>query len=364
MLFIGSEIVQFMYQLFKKNTKIIGFIGFLIMGYIAGTANPDTTLDYAAYKTYYDLAPSGIRYFEHGYSSLGVLFYKMGFDYASFRVFFAFMTVVIMYIGLIRFTKKIALISAIYGCTLFFVDATQIRNFMTLSIIVLAMSFLIEVSTRNVIISSILIFLSAQIQSVGYVFFLIIIVRLLPEKILRKGIPFFVGFNIFAILGVMIVGINRVQSVLVKIVTMLPTRDNLVYKISSQYGTGISHVRLIVIFAATLFGILLSWYLNNRIQSKGRIINNKMKILYVGILVTFMMLPIVYLSYDYSRIQRNGFLFLLIQIAIFSEQKIEKNTKFVAYLSFCMTSILYVGAFGYYWFATMRQSIPYLLKLM
>ncbi|WIE01243.1 EpsG family protein [Latilactobacillus curvatus] len=368
MLFITSEFIQLIYQFFFKKSKLIGFLGLSILAYLGGTADPMTTTDYTMYSMQYTNAAHGNFYFERGYSELGLFLYNHGLDYAKARIVFFILSTIILYIGVSRFTKNIALFSALYGITVFFNDATQVRNYMTISLVILGLSFLINNTIKNNIIAICLIILSAQFQSIGY-FFLIVVIFVwlgnrLPEELVKKSVYIFLLLTILLIIFVKFSGVAAVVSLLTKMASLVGGRANLVSKISGQYANGASFNQILLDSVATIFGVVTAnVILNTQSNVSDRFV--KVKILYMGVISSLIALPMLFLAIDYSRIQRNSFLFVLIIISIYFEKRrnITKNgiAIFVMTISTC---ILYAGTHYLIWGEQFQKSIPFLMKLV
>ncbi|WP_204779376.1 EpsG family protein [Ligilactobacillus aviarius] len=365
MLYICSELFMFLYQLIKKNTKFIGLIGMLILGYLAGTANPVMTTDYAMYNQQYIISGiTGNFYFEHGYSLLGAFFYHLGFNYTQFRTIFAFIIVVIMYIAVCRYTNNVALFVLIYGLVCFFNDATQIRNFMMISLVLLGISFLKEKKLRNIIIATLLILLSAQFQSSGYYFLLVVLVRLIPKNKLINGFKSIIFGELMLTAIVLILGKTR----LIKILSLVATpfsggRENLLLKIENQYVYGISKGKTILIGLLVILVIVISNKLIKPLKE-----NDLAYILYCGIIVGMFAYPLVFVAIDYSRIIRNAFIFFILLSCLFINRKemLNINTKnyYSSILNIFLVCLLCMFINYYVWGPWYQQSIPYIAKLL
>ena len=367
MIFLFSEFFQFIYQLFKRRTKIVGAVGIAVLAYLAGSASATTTTDYPVYESYYYVAQTGNFYFEKGYSHLGLILLNHGFDYAQFRLFFATLSALILYIGVRRFTENVSFFSFAYGLTVFFNDATQIRNFMMIAIIILALSFLVKLNLKNILISIVLICVSAQFQSLGYFFLLIVAIRVIPSDYFKKGLAWLMGIELLLLLISKIMGISTIISVLTKIASRITNRGNLVSKLSGQYNYGSSMTNFFGVAVSMILVLLVSYYLMTR-YPKNIDYQNKMYPLYCGVIACFLALPLLFLAIDYSRIQRNGFLFFLIIVAIFLENtdfsgvNWHKNSGiFIVIVVVCVL----VAVVNYHiWGPLYQQSIPYLAKIL
>lgn len=364
MIFILSEFVQLIYSFFSKKSRFLGLWGILFLGYLAGAANPNTTTDYSTYESHYYDVSLASGYFEKGYTQLGQFMYRHGLSYADFRLIISIVCAVILYMGVRRFTKNIALFSALYGITVFFNDATQSRNFIMISLVVLGASFLIDITKKNIIIAAILILISAQFQSLGYIFLLLIPLIFISKKNISLVTVYVIGTSFLVTLFFKAIGMNRVVGLLSRVAGLIGNRENLVQKISMQYLNGTSNGKLVLLTSSTLFGLYVI-YRCIRLSENNPNMVNKLHVIYVANVISMVTLPLLLLAVDYSRIQRNIFLFTLIGIALFFENSylIEKR-KVYPIIAFTILLCMLVAFTHYYiWGILYQNSVPYLAHI-
>lgn len=365
MLFLISEFIQLMTQFITKKSKMIGLAGILILAYIAGTVNPSTTTDYATYSGayYYNYQPDNY-YFERGYSSIAAFFLKHGWSYADFRLIFVLVSGIILFIAISRFTQNVAFFSFFYGATIFFNDATQVRNFMMMALVSLAMSFLIQINIKNIIISIIIIIVSAQFQSLGYIFILVVFIRLLPLEWISEHV-LLLSAIILSVVGVAaVIGKNLLLKLATNIVASLPGRESLLDKVSGQYTYGTVITKLLLVIFAAFLAFLVENYFFRISLNQYSDDHNKIAILYSGVLLSLFTLPLLFLAVDYSRIQRNVWYFVLISAAIFFEHvKISVREKYLAFIMFILLSGSFAYTHTHVWGPIYEQSIPYIMRI-
>lgn len=367
MVYIFSEFLQFSYSFFKKKSGAIGFLGFMALAWLAGSASSTTTTDYSTYATNYLTAASGSIYFEKWYTNFGLLFHHLGFDYPQFRLFFCVLSFVILYVGVRRFTKNTALFVGLYGITIFFNDATQVRNLMMISIAILGLSFLKDINKKNVLISTLLILISAEFQSLGYVFLVVmilcILLRLKLKKIYKRGLIFFPSITMLLVLFFKVVGVTTVTSFIAKVVGLVGARSSLVSKITGQYVNGTSMGKVFMITLASLMGFFLMSKLfeDSLVAEK---VSNKMQVIYIVVIFSLLCLPTLLMAVDYSRIQRNAFVFILIAISLYFEKIIAQEDRVLIILMTIASCVLYAVTHIYIWGPEFMQSIPYIAKII
>ncbi len=342
----------------------------LVLGYLAAITSPTRNLDYQSYQTQYMITqhqPAAAWKFEKGYSWLNIFFGRLGFDYQAFRCVVCFLAVLIMYVGVRRLTKNTALFAGIYGITVFLLDATQIRNFIMVSFVVLAVSFLVDKSTFHLIVAFGLILLGAQFHSLGYIFLLLIPMRLIPFRVLYRYTMGLVSASLIIILGLKLVGVKPFLKVLAKIVSLFVSRASVAQKIASQYGNGSVLVRYVAVVVATLMAFFLVWFLYRIISTtQDERLLQTYQTLYRAMLLAVLMLPTLSLDDDYARIPRSLFLFAVIGIALFYENREKiKLDKMFSLVTFVIIIVCIANSFTHLlmWGPAFRSSLVYLIHL-
>src|SRR5665648_248918 len=102
--------------------------------------------DFINYNIEYNLnAVSSINYSQEiGFQLLCKLFYALGLEYNKFLIVISIVGLVLITSTVIRYTKNVAFVLAMYFLFPFMDDVVQVRNFLAMSIIIFALRFLIE----------------------------------------------------------------------------------------------------------------------------------------------------------------------------------------------------------------------------
>lgn len=371
MLFIVSELVQLKYAISKKQNYIFGFFCMMILGLFAAITSPTHNADYTAYMNDYNISPhvsSSSFHFEKGYTYFARFFYHVGFTYQQFRFIFALLCVVIMYFGVKRFTNNVTLFSFIYGVTLFVIDSVQIRNFMMVSLVVFGSSMLIDNSKRNIVIATIVILISGQFHSLGYLFLFVVLLRMFSFKFLLKNMYVFMGLSVFIMISINIIGIPTITKAVAFVISMLSNRSNIVSKIASQYNYGTVPIRYVAVAASALFGFATFGLIVKVLElNNDKLLTNKLHVLYSGALISIIMLPTLSLANDYSRIPRASFIFIIIAIAIYYEMSDDlKINKMRSLITFFIIIICFMTGFSHFftWGTAYRSNFLYLIGLL
>lgn len=173
------ELITFSVYLFGlinvafNRRSVISMILFLAMLMIimgGNTTNPDS-LNYEYF--YNGLFTDSV---EPGFRLLMSFGHILHLDYKQFRLFICVIALFLMWIGIQRMVSTLSYkVYILYFIYPFFIDIIQLRNFIMMSILVLATSFLKKKSMRNELIFITLTGIGATIQILGAVYLSVIL---------------------------------------------------------------------------------------------------------------------------------------------------------------------------------------------
>ncbi|WP_056997003.1 EpsG family protein [Secundilactobacillus collinoides] len=253
MLFVITMLFCFISSLFIRNTRLIGFLAMMVLAYLAGDADPLTTIDYSVYLMHYNLLGFETSPFEKGYTVLSQFFFYHGLNYAQFRLFFAFLAFVIMFIGVSLFTKKVALFAGLYGLTVFFNDATQIRNLMMIAITILGAGLLAKKNRIPKIFGVFALLIASQFHDLGFVFLLVIVpLSLIKLDTLIRYYKYFVFFLYGVAAFFMVNSDGIVINFFASFLSKFSSRDNSADNVLTSFGRGSSHSTIIFVWILLL----------------------------------------------------------------------------------------------------------------
>ncbi|MEX0381016.1 EpsG family protein [Leuconostoc sp. MS02] len=367
MLYMAIVIISLVFGLSTSSNRIVGFLGLMGLGWLIATDYIETNGDYANYLSAYNTVSSGNTPFENGYTWLELISYNRGLTYEEFRFWFAIVAVLILYIGVVRFTKNISLFVFLFAISTFFADGTQIRNLMMIAIIILATSFLKKLSFVNISIFVVLLYCATQLHSSGYAFYIILIARLLPRKNLKNISLFTIAATFVFSLTLKIFGFSTLFNVLVKIFGSTVQRVNFLTKLHS-YTNGTNSYTILLIWITVLVSIGISFVLFrliNNVELKKT--NENARLLFFGMSTAIIAMPLVIMAPDYSRIARNATLFLFILVSLYFEKSNIKNNLSISKNKVVIMMIIFLIPFIYVhdtiWGPTFLNSISYTAKL-
>ncbi|KAA8348543.1 EpsG family protein [Leuconostoc mesenteroides] len=364
MLFVLTIIVSFIASLLFKNTRIIGALGFISLAWLAGTADERTTTDYAVYKIHFNSIGYEVSPFEKGYTVMSAYFSHIGFDYAEFRLLFVFLAFTILFFGVTLFTKNVAMFTWIYGITVFFNDATQTRNLMMISMVILGSAIFLKFSLIGKCLGILLILFSSQFHDLGFLFILIIPIFLINEKILKKIEVWIISVAGIILMFVTIFGNSILQRILVKFLTSFSSRNDSASNVQNNFSRGTSISIILLIWITVLLVLYLSNKFISSLSETQKIRIDQLKMLYSGIFISIITLFLIVMSPDYSRISRNAFLFFIILATIYITDSQPKSNLFKhGRILFVLSLILVTYTHTMIWGPDYQNSIAYIAKL-
>lgn len=365
MIFIMTVVISFVASVLMKNTRIVGAAGFFVLAWLAGSADARTTTDYGVYQTHYNALGLEVSPFEKGYTWLSTIFKNQGVSYQEFRLYFVLLAFVILYIGVLMFTKNIAMFTWVYGVTVYFNDATQVRNLMMIALVVLGMGIF---TTWNValgkVIGSIVILISSQFHDLGFFFFMVVPLFFVPKDFMKKISSITIGVSAFFALIISVFGNGMVTTLLVRFLTIFSSRSASSENVEAHFSRGTSLSVLILIWVSVLVVWRLSILFAQQLDSNVEFNGSKTRMLIAGMIVSILTLFLILMSPDYSRISRNAFLFFIILATMYFTNKSNKIVRVRgAKILFVLTLILMAYTHTMIWGNDYQKSIPYIAQL-
>ncbi|MGX6454057.1 EpsG family protein [Pediococcus acidilactici] len=369
MLFLITVFICFFSSLILKNTRVIGLFALMVYAFLAGAASPVTTTDYPVYETHYNLLGYEISPFERGYTYLSTLFSSHGYTYSSFRLFFAFLACFILFIGVCLFTKKVAFFAGMYGVTVFFNDATQIRNLMMISLVVLGAGLLTRKRIVWKLIGVGVLIISTQFHDLGFLFTLIFVgLSVLSEEVLYRYYKYIVGI-LFGLGALFSVG-SRISIINIFSIFLnkFSSRTNSAENVVNSFGRGNSWSTIIMVWISLMILSIVLVKLRDltllKVEGQQAF---KVKVLFIGSSISMLVAFLIVLAPDYSRISRNAFLFFLIMLCVcienYSFKKIIRSNFYIIFLLIVvLISTTYINTM--IWGPNYYNSIPYLMRLI
>lgn len=365
MLFVLTIVVSFVASLLFKKTRVIGALGFASLAWLAGTADGRTTTDYAVYKAHFDSIGYEVSPFEKGYAAMSAYFYHMGFDYAEFRLVFIFLAFIILFIGVNLFTKNVAMFTWMYGTTVFFNDATQTRNLMMISMVILGSALFYKFAVIGKCMGALLIIYSSQFHDLGFLFTLVIPIYFINLKILKRIEIWTITLSGLILFFMNIFGNSMIQWILVKFLGSFSSRIDSASNVQNHFSRGSSSSIILLIWITVLLVLYLSNKFITSLSKENQICKiDKLRMLYSGLFISITTLFLIVMSPDYSRISRNAFLFFIILAVIYCTEGKSKSILVKREVTLLVISLILVAyTHTFIWGPDYQNSIAYIAKL-
>lgn len=337
-----------------------------VLAFLAGFPNASQMLDYEDYLIHYNLIGMETSPFERGYTYLSEFFISNGLDYQEFRWITVMFSFLLLFIGILFFTKNVSLYVSLYGTTVFFLDAIQVRNLMMISFVILGAGLLTRKSNKLRIIGIISIFISTQFHDIGFLYLVLLVpLSFISWKNLYLSLkPIVIGTSVITVI-ITISSFTKLSSVLTLLMNKFSSRDLAADKIETIYSRGSSFTRVLLIWLCVILIIYVSQIILEKFYVDNKI-DDKLRILSLGSWLSLVSVFLIVLAPDFSRITRNSFIFVILLICYAKEHLVfttfNKATifKFVAIIGLIFGMVFSNIKI---WGATYYQSIPYIIKI-
>lgn len=330
---------------FVKDKKIwLSIPIVLILIYLGGNPDPLTTIDYSAYEAEYNNRYLGyVSRFEWLYQSCANLAVKYNLTYAQFRMILIAFTFLILFIAVRRLTSNDKFFWLMFALSPFFSETVQVRSFTMMALVLLAVSFLENNNIKGYLISSILIYLGTGFHTSGYIFFLILPIHFLFSKRwsidnLKKS---FWAFLVISFI-VAIFSRSSILSGLTTVIQSISDNEEVANNVTTIYFNGVSISSLFFILCFLSFFLLVIRIVRNSQIS----LDKNIRVLFSYIFISFIGMPLVMISSQYSRILREGIIGMLIVLSIiFIDKKILKKYIFPIVIVHLIVTYVFMGGY-------------------
>lgn len=347
----------------RKNSKIFIFLFIGVLVLIASF--PASTIsDYFSYNYFYQNLVLQKGVFEGGYSFLSSTAVALGLSYSSFRLILFIIGFLILTIGISRYTKNLAVFFALYAIYPFMDDIVQVRNFLMMSCLIMASTYLFKDNKTNWVLYTFWILLGSSFHSSGYVYLLVIPIYYLykykyGKVILVSAVPILMLCSI----------IPTFRSVLSSVLTLLPFGGDFTAKLGG-YLMNRANSAFLPLWVIIISMLILSIYnyryfsnIQNEILDKN-VYEEKRKMLFATI--CFMILSgflATYLTVDleFFRTSRNLYPILIASsVTIFQEKRNDKKgLPYISILVFLvLLSFLYFNIISARWHNIIIPALP------
>lgn len=336
-------ISKFKINISDISNNILFFMLFLITWIIFG-GNSDNA-DYQNYNAIYDFIKNNGSYsaVESGFEIICILFIKLGFDYQNFLVVYSFIGLLLVQSTVRKLTKNHNVVWLLYFVFPFLLDVVQIRNFMSMSIIVFAIRFLLEKKHLNIFKFIVLVLLASTFH-VSSLFYLL----LLLTKFSSKTIAY-----LTIVISLIIQLVLKTNSAILMYFLNINKLETYLSSSTSFIG--------VLFFLIYLIINLIFLILVQKAATNFQLEKNKIKVINLILKINIIMLiSYNFLIYDadFIRLQRN---LLILNYVAFSivipYKKISKNKMILFLTSICVSMVFFFN-----WIFIISQTYESVLK--
>ncbi|SCH00940.1 Uncharacterised protein [uncultured Clostridium sp.] len=330
-----GEIVL-MSALIKKKSKIIAICLILFMFTMMAFSYGNS--DFETYEMYFEIYGNNLSInafflLNGGFKWLCSLFQKLNLTYNDMLFFMSLFGFYNLIWVAKKYVQNINVVFALLYIYPFIIDITQIRNFVSMTLLIRGIYYLITEKKNSKAIIKFGLFnsLATSFHLTFLYYFILICIRFIDRK------------NIKYIAPIMVVG----EMILWKGLCYFIAEYTSETKAAFYFG---KHIRLVTLFIIVIYYLSINIWVNYIYKRNTKImwIANMYKIN----LVMLTTLPLVYHSFEFMRLYRNIFFMLYIMAANYyeSHKKIVFNRKKIASAQIILISMILIAMFSLYFF--------------
>lgn len=338
-------LLNIVFSYVKNNGKIFAFLlmFFAWALYWGNLNNPD----YAGYNFLYNQMNYGAPIFDSRFSEIGYrILMKIGVLLnLEFHYFIAVITgisFILIHKTIKKFTHEYNYIYALYFIFPLMLDIVQIRNFLSMSIFIYSIQFILNNNRKSDIKYILSILLASSFHYSALLYLPFIFINKKENKIIVYGIAI---FSVFA--SVLIIANNRQIPLIKEILSLFYDGTYLLNWFDSKTNWGFLLFWFIQVLSFLVIKYSKSLYYKNNSSSDQSIQSKFISKVYLINLMAFMFLPFYLLESTFTRLMRNILLLNYTSFAITNKSMKNRNDRFsyniivTAYILFIFTVQLY-----------------------
>lgn len=224
----------------------------------------------------------------------------VGLSYVQFRVVYFAVGMSILFYVVQKFTNKISWFIILYFLYTMIIDAVQLKNFMAMCFLTLALSKLVKGGIKGSIQYIIFCLVAAGFQIIAYAYLPFVV---FSNSAIKKR------YRIFSCLPILVFALlfsNRYMSSILS-GWLLDTLQGNILERASRFILGNLNNGYLVYFVATLAYIFFTFVFNKEINNSDASINNKRigELAFLCSLYSLLFMPLYFHAQDFSRLLRN-----------------------------------------------------------
>lgn len=326
--FIIVVIIGLISTILNRGRTILGYLMSIGLGFILGTAN-SIIPDYALYRDAYNSVVN--LKFEYGYEFLADLSKQVGFDYAEFRLIIGIVGLVLMFHFINKLNINSIGILFIYIINSFFIDVSQIRNFMLTVFLVMAFVTLIENRKHSFFKSFVYILIGSSFQVLGYFFLLVYVVFIIYRIKKARSV-----LSLIFILSSLVFILPVIRDYAIMLSSKILSSSGVEAYLSEQTRLG-----FLLPWGVILISLIFSMYNLNILESLGISEAKLVTRIHTILLVTMLALPLLTFNIEFYRIYRDTFLLIPISSMFIFKNVVTRNIKFFVFFGLIFIMVIH-----------------------
>lgn len=252
---------------------------------------------------------------EIGFQFLMFAANKIGLSFNMFRLGVAIFGYAIIYKVLARFTRKVNYVLALYVIYPFLNDVIQIRNFLAMSIVVLAISCLVNEGTKAMLKYCVLISFASLIHISSIFYFLLLLARVFSTKTLAK----------IVLLGSVLIIPLSYTDFYPRVASLVTSNDKILGYFTRRTTTGMILIFFVLAFFFLTYYLIFRAYARNTSRDFREVSNRGLsfdsfdrlsKTIYSINILLLLTAPLLIYNFNFIRFYRN---ILVINYAVIVE---------------------------------------------
>lgn len=335
--------------LFVRKSKPIAFLQIMYMSIVMGTCNQ--TADYETYKNIYlDVVNSSISDLISSSWLFKMIVFTIGkftnFQIVLFSIFLIGM--ILIYKTIIYYTDNVSYVLSLYMIASFVIDSTQFKNFLAMSIWLYFTKYLYNLYTqkgnnvKNICLYLLGVFLAMSVHGVMALTALCLLVCVINLKkmmvVSMSIIILFVSIDWLKLIDIIIKYLRNFNNSFINLVLL----KYQAYSLNLDIEKVLLRMKICVFFLFIIIGL---YFITKLIKANGSYEENHTFltfVLYMQLIVICMM-PLLFFSLEFYRLQRNLLLITYIAVAKYMSGNIRKIN-----IKNCVITLMVLCAAGFY----------------
>lgn len=304
MLFIIIWILNLIAVMILKKNRLIGFFSILLSILFIINIPLDTVQDTLVYYSSYYNDNGG---FEYGYSEISHWFLTNGYSFWQFKFVVSFIALLLIGFSVQKYIQNISLFVLLWLPFPFLIDVIQFRNFLMMSLVLYSSIYILKSNILSKSYGVFVLYAATLFHSGAWIFFLVIPLSFFKISKIIKLVPVMIMFS--WVLGFLLYFTplaSKLITLLSKYIMSVTNREALADRVGGIYVPRFWQIFLFWV-AITIFVLIVTKIVSRGIDMQENL--NILKPLLLFSVVSLLVIPLVTMQWDYTRIMRNSFIF-------------------------------------------------------